>query len=90
MNHFAVVTDWSDAEVRGLCKAVSEQVQQSLVRGCRVHWNRSWQRIRDRVSCSKDKNLEKCIFSKIASQISKSPMSEGVCSCFEVLWSAEC
>ena len=67
----AVVTGWSDAEVCGLCDAVGEQVGQSLIRGCRVHWNRSWQRIRDRVSCSKDKNLEKCIFSKIASQIIK-------------------
>ena len=82
---YAVVTDWSDAEVHGLCDAVGEQVGQSLVRGCCVHWNRSWQRIRDRVSSSKDKNLEKCIFSKIASQISKLPMGEGVCTCFEVL-----
>lgn len=86
---FAVVTDWSDAEVRGLCEAVGEQVGQSLVRGCRVHWNRSWQRIRDRVACSKDKNLEKCVFSKIASQISKLPMGEGVCICFEVLCSQQ-
>jgi len=67
----AVVTDWSDAEVRGLCDAVGEEIGQSLIHGCQVHWNHSWQRIRDRVSCSKDKNLEKCIFSKIASQISK-------------------
>ena len=33
----AVVTDWSDAEVRGLCDAVGEQVGQSLIRGCHVH-----------------------------------------------------
>ena len=68
---FVVITDWRDAKVRGLCEAVGEQVGQSLVDGCRVHWKHSWQRIHDRVSCSKDKNLEKCIFSKIASQISK-------------------
>ena len=30
---YAVVIDWSDAEVRGLCDAVGEQVGQSLVRG---------------------------------------------------------
>ena len=40
-------------------------------------------------SCSKDKNLEKCIFSKIASQISKLSMGEGVCICFEVLCSQQ-
>ena len=38
-----------------------------------------------RVSCSNDKNLKKCIFSKIASQISKLSVGEGVCTCFEVL-----
>ena len=40
---YAVVTDWSDAEVRGLCNAVGEQVDQSLVHECCVHWSRSWQ-----------------------------------------------
>lgn len=44
-----------------------------LVFGLCVHWNRSWQ-ICDRVSCFKDKNLEKCMFSKIASQTSKLPI----------------
>ena len=39
----AVVTDWSDAEVHGLYDAVGEQLGESLVRGCHVHWNRSWQ-----------------------------------------------
>ena len=85
----AVVTDWSDAEIRGLCDAVGEEVGQSLVRGCRVHWNRSWQRIRERVANSKDKILEKSVFSKIASQISKLPMGEAVCDCFNVLCSQQ-
>ena len=47
---FAVVTDQSDAEVHVLCEAVGEQVRQSLVCWCRVHWNCSWQQIHDRVS----------------------------------------
>lgn len=66
---FAVVTDWSDAEVHGLCDAVVEKVGQSLVHECCMHWNHSWQQIHDRASYSKDKNLEKCIFSKTTSQI---------------------
>ena len=81
----AVVTDWSDSEVLGLCDAVGEKIGQSILWGCQVYWNRSWQRICDKVSCSKDKNLEKCIFSKIASQIARLPIGEGVCNCFEVL-----
>ena len=39
---FAVVTDWSDGEVHGLCEAVGEQAGQSLVRRCHVYWNHSW------------------------------------------------
>ena len=85
----AVVTDWSDAEIHGLCDAVGEDVGQSLIRGCLVHWNRSWQRIREKVASSKDKILEKSIFSKIASQISKLPMGEAVCDCFNVLCSQQ-
>ena len=34
-------------------------------------------------------NFGKCIFSKIASQISKFPMGEVVCTCFEVLCSQQ-
>ena len=48
---YAVVTDWSDAEVHGLCDAVGEQVGQSLVHRCCVHWNRAWLQMHDRVSC---------------------------------------
>ena len=40
---YAIVTDWSDAKVCGLCDADGEQVGQSLVCGCCVHWNCSLQ-----------------------------------------------
>ena len=80
-----VVVDWSDSEVRGLSEAVGESIAKSLLKGCRVHWNRSWQRIRDRVASSTDKAFEKMIFTKIASQIPKLPIGEHVCDCFKVL-----
>ena len=71
-----IVIDWSDSEIRGLSEAVGENLAKSLLRGCRVHWNRSWQRIRDRVATSKDKYMEKMIFSKIASQIPRISVGE--------------
>ena len=59
--------DWSDSVICGLSEAVREYHAKSLLRGCCVHWNHSWQRIRDRIASSKDKKMEKMIFSKIAS-----------------------
>ena len=80
-----IVIDWSDSEVRGLPEAVGESLAKSPLKGCHVHWNRSWQRIRDRVASSIDKALLKTIFSKIASQIPKLSIGEHVCDCFKVL-----
>ena len=84
-----IVIDWSDSEICGLSKAVGDELAKSLLRGCRIHWNRSWQRIRDIVACSNDTNMEKMIFSKIASQIPRIPMGEYVCDCFKVLCNEE-
>ena len=68
-----------------MCDAVGDDVGQILIRGCGVHWNRSWQRIRERVANSKDKVMEKSVFSKIASQISRLPMGKALCDCFNIL-----
>ena len=84
-----IVIDWSDSEIHGLSEAVGEELAKSLLRGCRVHWNHSWQRIQDRVASSNDKKMEKMIFSKIASQIPTIPMGEYVCDCFKVLCNQE-
>ena len=50
-----VVTDWSDAEIARLRSAVGENLGSKLLKGCQVHWNRSWQRVRDRIISSNDK-----------------------------------
>ena len=42
-----VVVDWSDAEIQGLAKAVGRELANELLRGCNVHWARSWQRVRN-------------------------------------------
>ena len=40
---FGVVIDWSDAEAAGLNLAVGEHKAGELLKGCKVHWQRSCQ-----------------------------------------------
>ena len=40
-----LVIDWSDADIQGLAKAVGKELEDELLRGCNVHWARSWQRV---------------------------------------------
>ena len=59
-----IVIDWSDAEIRGLRDAVGIEMAKALLKGCQVHWNRSWQWVRDCIVSTKDKVFEKSIFLK--------------------------
>ena len=58
----AIVIDWSDAEINGLKAAVGDKLAVSLLRGCKVHWLRSCQRVAEKVASSEYKNLEKKSF----------------------------
>ena len=58
-----VIMDWSDAEARGLREAVGDETAESILRGCNVHWARSYQRVAERVAKEK---LEVDAFCKIA------------------------
>ena len=80
-----IVVDWSDAEIKGLGIAVGKELAITLLKGCKVHWTRSWQRIRDRVVTSNDKVREKNLFSAIASNIPKITAGSNVVTAFEVL-----
>ena len=90
-----IVVDWSDAEISGLGQAVGKDLATKLLRGCKVHWARSWQRVRDRVAKSPDKSREKLVFSKIEllrlkevkmlSSVSRSYVVKSVTSLLEVI-----
>ena len=54
-----IVIDWSDAEAAGLKLAVGEHKAAELLKGCKVHRQRSCQRIANRVASS---NRRKDIF----------------------------
>lgn len=45
-----IVIDWSDTERSGLIKALGSDLAQKLLRGCAVHWARSYQRVAARVA----------------------------------------
>ena len=38
-----VIINWSDAEIQGLEGAVGPDVATRFLKGCSVHWSRSWQ-----------------------------------------------
>ena len=80
-----VVVDWSDAEIKGLGNAVGKELAITLLKGCKVHWTRSWQRVRDRIATAKDRVREKGLFSSIASRISSISAGSNIVIAFEVL-----
>ena len=80
-----VTIDWSDAEIQGLGAAVGPVIARKLLKGCSVHWSRSWQRVQNRVLGSSNKEREKKLFSLIASHVQKTPCGQQVALCFEVL-----
>ena len=67
----AVTADWSDAEINGLEAVVGHAKAMELLKGCKVHWQRSCQRVADRVATSSNRKREKDIFVAIASQVQK-------------------
>ena len=79
------VVDWSDAEIKGLGSAVGKELAITLLKGCRVHWTRLWQRVRDWIATTKDKAREKNLFSSIASQIPSISAGSNLVITFEVL-----
>ena len=82
-----IVTDWSDAEINGLKIAVGKKTAEKLHKGCKVHWQRSCQRVADRVLSSRDKMRERSMFLKISSQIQALESAVKIVACFETLCS---
>jgi len=67
-----IVVDWSDTERAGLIKAVGSELATKLLRGCAVHWARSYQRVAAKVSATvanSNKTLARQAFEYIAQAI---------------------
>ena len=53
-----IVTDWSDAEIRGFKTAVGKNMAEKLLKGCKVHWQRSCQHVAEKVLSSQERGKE--------------------------------
>ena len=80
-----IITDWSDAEISGLKMAIGKDLAEKLLKGCKVHWIRSCQRVADKVAKSRDKKRERDIFIKISSHIQTLECTVHIVACFESL-----
>ena len=86
-----IIVDWSDTETKGLREAIGEKVADRLLRGCNVHWARSYQRVADRVNSSVQKcnrKLANEAFCAIAKLITTVETKGDVLRCFDVLQGA--
>ena len=81
----AVILDWSDAEINGLKAAIGNALAMSLLKGCKVHWIRSCQRVANRVASPTNKDLEKKLFLQIAEKIQSLESVVDTIACFETL-----
>ena len=83
-----IVVDWSDAEAQGLREAVGEELGNQLLKGCQVHWMRSYQRIPDKV-CKiqhpERRKIENEAFKLIAAAIVKVKSRDQVLKLFQCL-----
>ena len=80
-----LVVDWSDAQIKGLELAVGNDEAEKLLKGCRVHWLRSCQRVAEKISASCDRAKEFHLFVSLATQIPLLGNSLTVIACFETL-----
>ena len=77
-----IVIDWSDAEANGLRKAVGDIVANRLLKGCQVHWARSYQRVAGKVCRTAE---EKTAYNRITTCIPCSKSKTNVLLHFQVL-----
>lgn len=80
-----LIVDWSDAQIKGLQLAVGNNRAEKLLKGCRVHWMRSCQRVAERVAFPCDRHRERNLFVHLAKQIPSLTSTLATIACFETL-----
>ena len=78
-----IIMDWSDAEAKGLREAVGDGIAENILRGCNVHWTRSYQRVAERVATKIKLAID--AFCKIAKCITEATEKQDVYKLFDVL-----
>ena len=83
-----VVIDWSDSEAEGLKLAVGEKTANLLLKGCKVHWIHSYQRVADKVCKHQHpeiRTVEKEAFNLVAAAVQKVLTQQHVLQLFQCL-----
>ena len=83
-----IVVDWSDSERSGIVKALGSDLASKLLRGCAVHWARSYQRVAARVSAKSSTEIKLKVretFEHIAQAIPNLANENQVQKCFGAL-----
>ena len=83
-----IIVDWSDTESKGLREVIGEETAELVLKGCSVHWIRSYQRVTERVYCSVSKGNRRAAveaFCLIAKNIMIVAEKQHVLQLFDVL-----
>ena len=87
-----VIVDWSDAEAQGLRLAVGNDLADKLLKGCQVHWIRSFQRVSAKVAKlgnPEKQKIEVEAFKLVAFAITKAKAMDQVLKLFQALCGRE-
>ena len=80
--------DWSDSERSGIVKALGSDLASTLLRGCAVHWARSYQRVAARISSKSSTEIKLKVretFEHIAQAIPNLANENQMQKCFNAL-----
>ena len=83
-----IIIDWSDTEAKGLRELLGDNVADKVLKGCNVHWTRSYQRVADKVNNNVHRSnrvLAKEAFCAVAKQVMLAKTKEDVLKLFDVL-----
>ena len=83
-----IIVDWSDTETKGLREVVGDKIADSVLKGCNVHWTRSYQRVAEKVNSHvhiNNRSLAKEAFCTIAKQVMSVKNKDDVLRLFDVL-----
>ena len=83
-----IIIDWSDTEAKGLRELLGDNVADKVLKGCNVHWTRSYQRVADKVNNNVHRSnrvLAKEAFCAVTKQVMLAKTKEDVLKLFDVL-----
>ena len=83
-----IIIDWSDTEAKGLREVVGEKVADKILKGCNVHWSRSYQRVAEKVNNhvqSSNRVVAREAFCAVAKGITSAKTKKDVLQLFDVL-----